>query len=302
LIETNYVNPILKAQNMIMDSVSNLSVRSADGTRIGCRQSGQGAGVVLVQGTMGTAQHFRQLAALLAQDFTVYVPDRRGRGMSESGGADYTTQKEVEDLDALLQATGARHVFGLSSGALIALQAALTLTTIEKLAIYEPPLFVNGAPLALIQRYENEMAQNKIAAAMITAMQAAQMGPPIFNLLPRWLLEPLTEMMLRQDDQKGSGDYPTMRALAGTLRHDFQVVREMSGASERFQGVQQEVLLIGGSKSQAYLKAALDALEQVLPNAKRIEIPKLDHAAPWNADQRGNPEPVAWELRRFFAG
>ena len=57
---------------------------------------------------------------------------------------------------------------------------------------------------------------------------------------------------------------------------------------------------MGGSKSPAFLKRALADLAQVLPSAKRIELAELDHAASWNSDVRGNPEPVAAELRRFF--
>jgi pimeloyl-ACP methyl ester carboxylesterase len=277
------------------------TVISKDGTTIGYTQLGEGPGVVLVQGTMGTAAHFRQLAEALADTFTVYVPDRRGRGMSEAGGSDYSTQKEVEDLDALLTATGAHYVFGLSSGALISLQAALTLPALHKVAIYEPPLFVNGAPIASVKRYNNEMAEGRTAAALVTAMQAAQMGPPIFRLVPRWLLERFVSMGLAQEDKQGAGDYPTMRELAGTLRYDFQVVVEMSGSPERFGAIEAEMLLLGGNKSPAYLKTALDALAQALPHARRVEFDGLGHSAAWNRDKGGQPERVAEALRQFFA-
>jgi pimeloyl-ACP methyl ester carboxylesterase len=278
------------------------SVTSEDGATIGYRQYGHGPGVVLVQGAMGTAQHFTQLAGALAGAFTVYVPDRRDRGLSGSIGDDYSAQKDVEDLGALLSQTGARDVFGLSSGALIALQAALNLHAIRRVAIYEPPLFINGAPTALMVRYEEEMARDNVAAALTTAMQATQMGPPIFNVLPRWLLERLTNMAMTQEDKRVKGDYPPMRALAPTLRHDFQVVAETSGALalQRFQSVKAEVLLLGGSKSPTYLKVALDTLEKTLPHVRRIELAGLGHAAAWNADRGGKPEQVAQELRQFF--
>ncbi|MEP7290743.1 MAG: alpha/beta hydrolase, partial [Chloroflexota bacterium] len=191
-------------------------VTSNDGTRIGYRQQGHGAGLVLVQGTMGTAQHFSELAGALAAHFTVYLPDRRGRGMSEAGGGSYSTQKEIEDLDALLSKTGAPFVFGLSSGAIITLQAALTLKSIQKFAIFEPPLFLNGAPTEAIKRVEREMAEGRLAAAAVTAMQAAQMGPPIFNRIPRGLLERMVKMGMAQEDRKGEGVYPTMRTLTRT--------------------------------------------------------------------------------------
>src|SRR5712691_458696 len=181
------------------------SLTSQDGTTIGYRQLGHGPGIVLVQGAMGSAHNFMQLAGALSDTFTVYVPDRRGRGLSGLPySKDYSIQKEVEDVDALLAKTGAHSVFGLSSGALISLQAALTLPAIHKAAIFEPPLFINGAPTAVLPRLEKEIAQGKVAAALITGMKATQMGPPIFNVIPRFLLELLTNMAMAQEDKKGS--------------------------------------------------------------------------------------------------
>ncbi len=277
------------------------SITAPDGTRLGYYRLGRGPGVLLVQGTMGTAEHFRQLAKALADTFTVYVPDRRGRGLSDAGGGDYGTHKEVEDLGALLKQTGARNVFGLSSGAIITLQAALSLPGLDKVCVYEPPLFAPGALTAAVARFEQEMAQGRVAAALVTAMQAAQMGPPIFNVLPRWLLEQLTRLAMKQEAKKPQGGYPPMEALAQTLHNDLKVVVEMSGPLERFSAIGQEVLLLGGSQSPAYLKAGLDGLEKVLPRTKRVVLAGLGHAAPWNADRGGQPARVAAALGKFFA-
>ena len=275
---------------------------SKDGTSIGYRQYGHGPGIVLVQGTMGTAHNFMQLAEALAADFTVYVPDRRGRGLSGPTGNEYNIQKEVEDLDAILAKTDTHYVFGLSSGAIISLQAAITKPAIRKLAIFEPPLFANGtAPTNLIARYEKEMADGKVAAALITGMKAGQFGPPIFNAMPHGLLEALINLMMKSEEKKGSNGYVPMRQLASTLHNDFQIVNEMSDKLESFNAVHAEVLLLGGSKSPAYLKVALDHLEKVLSHNKRIEFPRLGHAAAWNTDRGGQPEVVAQALQRFFA-
>jgi pimeloyl-ACP methyl ester carboxylesterase len=277
-------------------------VTSNDGVTIGYRQLGHGPGVVLLHGASSSAHNHMQLAAALADAFTVYVPDRRGRGLSGPYGENYSIQEDVEDMEALLSQTGAHQVFGVSSGGIICLQAALVLPAVHKAAIYEPPFFTDGSgtPLAVLRSFDQEMAQGKVAAALITGMQGAQMGPPVFNVLPRWLLEPLVNMAMNGEDKKGSGGYVSMRDLAPTLHYDFQLVADMSGKLETFRDVQAEVFLLGGSKSPAYLKAALDALEKVLPRAKRIEFPGLNHAASWNTDRGGQPEPLAKELRRFF--
>jgi len=277
------------------------SVTSKDGTTIGYRQLGHGPGVVLLHGMMSSGQNHIQLAEALADAFTVYVPDRRGRGLSGPYSEDYSIQKDVEDMDALLTKTGAHYVFGVSAGAIICLQAALTLPAIHKAAIFEPPLPINGsASTAFLTRFDKEMAQGKVAAALITAMKGSQLGPPIFNAMPRWLAERLTTMAIKSEDKKAKGDDVTMRMLAPTLHYDFQLVIETKGALESFKAIRAEVLLLGGSKSPAYFKVALDALEKVLPRVKRVEFPGLDHAASWNTDRGGQPEPVAQELRQFF--
>ncbi len=281
-------------------------VTSKDGTTIGYRQLGHGPDLVLVQGAMGSAQNFMQLAGLLSDAFTVYVPDRRGRGLSPLPYCtDYRIQNDVEDVEALLAKTGAHSVFGLSSGALICLQAELTLPAIHKAAVYEPALFLESSePMAFVTRFNREMTQGKVAAALVTAMKGAQMGPPIMGVMPRFLLESLTNRVMKAEEKEGSGEYLSMRELAPALQYDFEVVLEMSGKLECFRTLQTEVLLLGGSKSPAYLKVALDALEQVLPHVARVEFQGLGHGSPWNYDKQrnpdGKPEVVAQALRQFF--
>ena len=278
------------------------SVTSIDGTVIGYRQLGQGPGVVVLHGAMESAESHLQLARALAGTFTVYLPDRRGRGTSGPYGSDYSVRRDVEDMDAVLQATGAHFVFGVSSGALIWLAAALTLPAIHKAAIFEPPLSVTGSvSTAFLPLYDAQIAKGDTSAALVTGMKAAQMGPPIFNAMPRWLLERLTRMMMASEDKKALAGDVTMRALAPTLHYDFQLVIELERALERFQQIRADVLLLGGSRSPAYLKVALDALEKVLPHARRVELAGLGHGASGNADRGGKPDVVADQLRRFFA-
>jgi hypothetical protein len=89
--------------------------------------------------------------------------------------------------------------------------------------------------------------------------------------------------------------------LAPTLHYDFQLVIEMAEKLESFKDIRAEVLLLGGSKSPAYFKVALDALEKILPLVIRIEFPGLGHGGSGNTNRGGKPQRVAQELRRFFA-
>ncbi|TMF20994.1 MAG: alpha/beta hydrolase [Chloroflexi bacterium] len=278
------------------------SVVSKDGTIIGYRQVGHGPAVILLHGAMESAQSHMQVAEALADRFTIYLPDRRGRGLSGPYREDHSIETYVQDMAALLAKTGAHDVMGVSSGAIIWLQAALTLPAIRKAVIFEPPLPINGSlPTAFMHRYDTEIAQGEVAAALVSAMKGTQMGPPIFNVIPRTLLERLTTAMMASEEKKAGSQDVTMRMLAPTLHYDFQLATEVEGALERFKGIRAEVLLLGGSKSPAYLKAGLDALEKVLPHVTRVELPGLGHGATGNTDRGGRPERAAQVLRQFFS-
>jgi len=283
------------------DRYSTGSIVSKDGTTIGYRQLGQGPGLIVLHGAMESARSHMQLAEALAASFSVYLPDRRGRGLSGPYRKDHSIETDVQDMAALLAKTDTHDVMGVSSGAIIWLQAALTLPAIRRAVIFEPPLPINGSlPTDFVQRYEREIAQDEVAAALVSAMKGTQMGPPIFNIIPRGLLERLTTAMMASEEKKAGSDDVTMRMLAPTLHYDFQLATEMEGALERFKAIRAEVLLLGGSKSPAYLKAGLDALENVLPHVTRVELPGLGHGATGNTDRGGRPERAAAVLRQFF--
>src|SRR5918998_4516142 len=112
---------------------------SRDGTKIAFDRSGDGPPVILVCGQSTTRSSNASLAALLAPDFTVLNYDRRGRG--DSGDTlPYAVEREVEDIDTLVsEAGGSAFVFGVSSGAALALEAAAGGFAIDKLALWEAP-------------------------------------------------------------------------------------------------------------------------------------------------------------------
>jgi pimeloyl-ACP methyl ester carboxylesterase len=278
---------------------TNGSCLSSDGTRIGYRQMGTGPGLVLLHGGMQSSRSFTSLGGALSQAFTIYIPDRRGRGLSGPFGDHYGVQTEIEDLCGLLGATGSRNVFALSSGALVALQCALTSPAIHKLALYEPPLEVGArpSPLDWVPCYEKALAAGNLPAAMVAILKGTG-DRELLTSLPRFILEPMFKLAMRHQRQPGEDDEPSLQALIPTMHFDARLVAEMAGRLEIFAALRTETLLLGGSKSVAYLTAALDALSTVLPNCKRIEFAGLGHIA---ADNAGQPLRVADALRTYFA-
>jgi pimeloyl-ACP methyl ester carboxylesterase len=271
--------------------------QSADGTTIGYRQLGEGAGLILVHGGMKTSQDYMTLAAALSSALTVYVVDRRGRGLSGPHGDGYSVDKEVEDVAALVAKTGARNIFGLSTGALVTLRAARATPALERVALYEPPFSIDGsAPTSWLGRYEQELARGDSAAAVVSAMKGMRVLP-MFVRLPRYILVPGLSLVMRLQGDGDADDVP-IRALAPTLRYDIEIVNEMGDTLDDYKDLLARVLLLGGSRSPAFLSVALDGLERTLPCAERITLPGLGHDGPEND---GKPELVAQQLLRFFA-
>src|SRR6266516_1541961 len=122
------------------------NVRSSDGTSIAFDRSGQGPALILVAGATATRAAEAAISAHLAPHFTVFAYDRRGRG--DSGDTPpYAVELEVEDIETLItEAGGSAFVFGHSSGAVLALEAARLLPSkITKLALYEPPFIIDDS-------------------------------------------------------------------------------------------------------------------------------------------------------------
>ena len=281
------------------------SVISADGTTIGYRQVGQGPALIMLHGANVSGLDFTQLAEGLSDLFTIYLPDRRGRGLSGPFSKNYSIQEEVDDLTALVNKTGARLLYGLSAGGLICLQASLNLPGIQKMALYEPALLLDGTThTAWLKRFDQQMAQGEVAAALVTCLKGLELGGPTMNAMPDWLLKAFTNAAMKGEDKKAGPDMITMRKLAPTLHYDGLLLAEMSDQLERFRAVNAEVLLLSGSKGLPFLKPTLDALEKTLPHiAGRVEFPGLEHGGSNNPSQtnRGSkPELVAQELRQFF--
>ena len=270
-------------------------VRSADGTSIAYRAYGSGPGIVLLHGGAGAAQSFDKLATLLADTFAVFVPDRRGRGKSGAFRPNHGLATEAEDLDAVLAETGAHDVFGLSSGAVIALYAAARLSRITKLALYEPPVIVSGAqPDRFASRFLRALDRGDVGGALAEALAGTADRGSWFARIPRVVMRALLRFAIKREH--ANGDRIPIRELVPTLRQDIAMIRELDVADAST--ITAEVLLLGGTHSMRDLQRGLDALARALPSATRVAINGVGHTAALDEDQ---PERVATELRAFFA-
>lgn len=275
-------------------------VTSKDGTVIGYRQMGHGPGIILLHGGANASQHFMKLGTYLSNDFTVYIPDRRGRGLSGTFGKNYEMKREMEDVDAIIKKTDAHNIFGLSSGALIALEAALNLP-INKAALYEPPLDTDNTIiqiLSFMKRFDKEISEGNVAAATATMVKdfGVQFGlPKIITGMPHPVLELIFKLYLNTERVKGD-DVP-FNVLIPSFHYDYALVDEEKDKLDKFEFVNAEVLLIGGTESPQFLKNTMKKLYKTLPHVEHLEISGLSHTGPLTT---GDPELVANKLKKFF--
>jgi pimeloyl-ACP methyl ester carboxylesterase len=247
------------------------TVTSEDGTSIAFDQSGEGSPVILVNGALGARSHPMQmeLAALLAEDFTVYNYDRRGRG--DSGDtAPYAVEREIEDIDALIdEAGGSAFVYGISSGAILALEAASTLSTkVEKLALYEPPFILDDSRPPLPEDYVEQLdeaiaADDRSAAVEIFMTQAM--------CVPDEHLEPM----------RNDPTWAEMEELAHTIAYDGAIVRDvMAGEpwpADKWDSVISPTLAISGEMSEEFFHDAAKTLVHDLADAQHHPLEGQGH-------------------------
>ena len=276
-------------------------VRSADGTMIGYRRVGTGPAVVLLHGAGQSSANLMRLARALSGAFTVYVPDRRGRGRSGPYGEFHGLSTEIDDLSTLLDACGASRLFGLSSGAVIAIEAARLRPDITKLALYEPPLTFDGVVHGdWAPQYQQQLTAGKPGAALVTVLKATADRTSPIRWIPRRPLGAALDFAIKRTAGRPSPDgVMPLRELISTVPYDAQTVNGAAGALERFGALSCEILLLGGSTSARNLTASLDGLSRVLPDARRVVLHCTGHTAPDNSQK---PDRVAAELRRFFSG
>ncbi len=280
-------------------------VTSKDGTNIGFRQMGSGPGLILLHGGISSSQYFMKLGKALSDEFTVYIPDRRGRGLSGPFGDNYGLDREVEDLDAILKKTDAHYVFGGSSGGLIAIYSSITLPEIQKIVTYEPLIYNNEDEMDrfndIVQRFDEELSEGELTSAMVTSLNVYSINPedkkPLLFHLPGLIWKPIFKTILEVDEKNVKGDDVTLKELMPTLKFDVQLVNETKGRLENFKNISAEVLLLNGSKSPSMLKESNDALEKILPHFERKELQGLDHDS---AQDYGKPEVIAQEIKDFL--
>lgn len=252
------------------------TVRSSDGTLIGYDRLGSGEPIVLVSGASTSRAVHSELANSLASGFTVLNYDRRGRG--DSGDTPpYSVEREIEDIGAVITAAGQpAAVFGNSSGAVLALRAAAAGLPITRLALWDPPFFVDPDAPRRQQEYVSKLtgllAAGRRGDAMAVFMSTVG--------LPQEVIAGM----------RHSPAWPGMEAVAPTLAYDAAVMGDSSVPTKLISSVNVPTLILTGGNSGAWADTAARALTATMPLAEHRVLEHQTHAVAWDV--------LATELRR----
>ncbi len=242
---------------------------SADGTEIAYSVTGSGPALLIVDGAMCHRRFgpTTELASVLDKNFTVHTYDRRGRGETGDGATPWSLEREVEDIDAVIgEAGGSAFVFGVSSGAVLALEAASRLPSISRLAIYEAPFVVDDTyparPADYVQTMDGFIARGDRSGALSSFMKLV--GTPgfavaVMKLTPMW---------------------KKLKLVAHTLPWDLRILGD-DGRGEKLPAdrwaVKVPTLAMDGGKSPEYLRNTMKNVAEVIEDAEYRTLPGQTH-------------------------
>ena len=241
------------------------TVTSADGTPIAVERTGDGPPVILVGGAFNDRSTVAGLAAVLAPGLTAITYDRRGRGDSGDGDG-FAVEREIEDLTAVIAyAGGSARLFGHSSGAILAIEAASRGLAVDRLAVYEPPYIVGedrprpGADLFDRVRTLVENGDRDAAAALFLTEGTAT--------------PPETVAAMRTAEVWG-----WFAGLAHTLPYDLAICGPgCELPAERLATLTVPTLTLGGGESPGWLSEGARAVAATVPGARYVTIKGEDH-------------------------
>jgi pimeloyl-ACP methyl ester carboxylesterase len=238
-------------------------VVSRDGTTIAYEKAGEGPPLVLLNGSFRDHTIFDALVPELAPYCTTYVYDRRGRG--ESGDSpEYAVEREIEDLEAVIQeAGGSAVVFAGSSGANLAIEAALGGAPITKLALHEPFFRVDGYPKPpwnVAKTLRVLLADDRRDEAVEYFLGSVLGLTP--DTVAEWRRGPI---------------WAVNEANAHTLAYDAAICGDYSVPVDRLAGYRTQTLVLNSDHTSAWLRAAAQATAAALPGGRGVELPGSWH-------------------------
>lgn len=262
------------------------SVDSKDGTRIGYTVTGSGPGLVVVHGNASSSDDWAPTARLLGDSLTVYSLDRRGRGLSGPQGEGYSSEKEREDIEAVMRQTGSGFLFGHSYGALMAIEVARGPpgSGLEKLALYDPPVLVRETIRKVMPAFKEAMGRSDYVQAYVALVSGLDVLHGFTIQQFRWYLE---------NQLKPSPAWLRVTQFLEATENEASETAKFPGRIDALSRV--PTLLVLGSESPSYIQDSAEYLMRRLPTAQKVVLQGQGHMA-----QAEAPAVLAQTLRAFF--
>lgn len=245
---------------------------SKDGTIIAYEQSGSGPALILVSAALADRSGNRRLAQYLSDQFTVINYDRRGRGAS-GNTSPYVIEKEVEDIAALVDASGgSAFLFGSSSGSVLALDAAAHLgPKAKKLYMFEPPFIVDSSRPPVDKTLSGAIDRQIVVGNRGEAVQlffTKGVGIPSFGVTMIRFFMP---------------GWSKMCTMAHTIPYDLAILDGTQAGQplpvERWKSASLPIRVAVGGRSEPFFHSGAKGLVQILPSAQYQSLAGLNHGA-----------------------
>jgi pimeloyl-ACP methyl ester carboxylesterase len=251
-----------------------LTVPSKDGVEISLQKTGSGPALLAIHGAMlNGALSWDPTTGRLAQHFTVYAMDRRGR--APSGDAkEYSIDREAEDVEAVLAAIGAPTiVLSHSYGALVTLDALDRMKNVSHLILYEPPVVLEPIESDRVARMERALAAGD-RAEVVTTFLRDQVRVPADRIAA----------------MQTSPIWPIILDISPTLPRESKTVNTHRLSAERLANSKIRTTVLLGSLSVGLLREAAFFVVNSIPGAKMVVLEKQGHGAmleapDWFADK-----------------
>ena len=233
-------------------------VNSKDGTEIAYDNQGEGPAVILVDGALGYRSFgpMPELAKQLSTHFTVVTYDRRGRGNS-GDNKPFAVEREIEDIEALIDEVGGfAYLYGISSGACLAIEAAIKLgDKVKKLAIYEAP-YKSG---------ENSLEEWLEYNQQLTKLLTENRRGDAVALFMRFVGTPPDQI----EGMRKAPIWPMFENVAPTLLYDAAAMGvNRKVPIERLSHITALTLVMHGGTGHPFMKQTAQTLSKAIPNAE----------------------------------
>lgn len=266
-----------------------MHVRSPDGATLAVVEEGSGPPLMMVSGTGDDYTRYGRVVPLLADGFTLYRMERRGRGASSDGSGPYALEREVEDMVAVMAAiraeAGPVNLVAHSHSAVTCLEAIARTDSLRAAVLYEPPM-------PYYERVDGKDPRAELLQAMGRFQAAGDIDAVIVHYLRDFLGTPTEAIERQRANPRAWGRW---RSMAHTITRELLAIRSYRFEPTKFANVRTPLCVLVGTVSRPAMRRTAERIRGAIPQTVIHELPGQGHIAMTAA-----PEMFASAVRTFL--